>query len=135
MEIRFQSLTRTTGERRSKLLDLESQLYKKLKNIQKAIDASEIDRAPDRMDLHIELLGRDNRDDIVLQRSRVDELEGRVLNLKDPNSWIFVDKAFCLATGPVKDLTPHITMAFLGRSGLEITPKLLERLREIALGA
>ena len=49
---------RTNKEGRSKLLDPDSDLYKLIKNIQSNLENNGIHRAPDRIDLQVELLDR-----------------------------------------------------------------------------
>ena len=136
MKIEFLSSNkRISGERRSKLLDPNSQLYQLLKLIQNKIDEEKIvNRSADRMDLHIELLSqREDLNNIKLQQDRIQKILQFDLDIDDPKSWGFINKAFCLFLPVIEgyNALPHITVLYLGN--YTITPELLQFLREKVL--
>jgi len=113
LPIRFRSLERIEGlERMSKLLHPRSQLHEKLTDIKRAI-RERTPTAPDRMDLHIELV---KSPDDGLLRARTEALEGRTVHLLDEGSWDYLGRAFVLRVPPVDGVqTLHITVAYFGR--------------------
>ena len=121
---------RIEGERRIKIIDKKSHLYKILKYIQSNIDII-VKRSPDRIDLHIELLGRDdNPDDIELQNYRVNKILQFNIDLEDQKNWGFIGKAYCLFIPHIEgyNAIPHITIAYL--RDYNITDELLLLLRK-----
>ncbi len=122
---------RIIGERRSKLLLPNSELYAKLKLIQIEI-AKYYNIDCERMDLHVELLHRrEDSNNIQLQHSRCKILHGKTLRLNDPKEWGFIGKAFCLFVGQLPDYNaiPHVTVAYFG--DYVVTPELLAHVRSI----
>ena len=113
LPIRFRSLERIEGkEGKSKLLDQRSQLYRILTDIKRAI-RQKSPTAPDRMDLHIELV---KSPDDVLLRARTQALEGRTVDLLDEGAWDYFGRAFVLRVPPVEGVrSPHITVVYFGR--------------------
>ena len=110
--IRFLSIDRIEGkEGKSKLLHPESRLYQFLSALKAAI-RRQFSTAPDRMDLHIELVGA--RDDDLL-RTRTEALDGRTIDLADETSWDYLGRAFVLRVPEVDGVTaPHITVVHFG---------------------
>ena len=113
LPIRFRSLERIEGkEGKSKLLDQRSQLYRILTDIKRAI-RQKSPTAPDRMDLHIELV---KSPDDALLRARSEALEGRMIDLLDEVAWGYLGRAFVLRVPEVECVwSPHITVVYFGR--------------------
>jgi hypothetical protein len=113
--IQFQEPTkRITGkERRSKLLDPKSDLYKILSPWYQLIMSKYGDSVKGQyMDFHIEVLkpNEDNVDDFL---DRVSQLEGSPLNLNDPNTFYFFGNAFSIRTPYIENYgETHITIAY-----------------------
>lgn len=124
--ILFQSMDRIAGkERRSKLIHVDSDLYAKLQAL-KTLIQDQYAVAPDRMDLHIELTK--NPDDPQLgEKTRL--LHAQEVDLKNPDNWVYLGRAFVLMTPSVPDYgATHITLAFFGRNprpALEVMRKLV----------
>lgn len=81
--IRFRSLTRLENELKSKLLDPESNLYKKLREKRNEIIVKYNDRkvSEQRIDFHIELINKSEYDQIVSEYENKEELDSVVKNL------------------------------------------------------
>jgi hypothetical protein len=126
---------RALKEKRSKLLDPDSTLYKLLKRVRGRFDADKtLSISDDRLDLHIELLNKnEDSNDLWLQTSRINQTLLFDLDVTNSKSWGFLNKAFCLFTPQIEGFNtiPHITIAYLGNH--MITPRLLEHLRSITL--
>lgn len=131
MEVCFESLDRISGrEGKSKLLAVQSDLYRCLKAVKAEIRASGLSPCRDRMDLHIEVTT--SRDDDSTLRAKAEALQGQLVDVTNPASYGILGGAFVLWTPAVQDYgRTHVTLAFFGKPDLPDA----QTLREIAIRA
>ena len=105
-------LKRCKGEYKSKLLLETSKLYKYLHNLKKIIRENNYNHN-DRMDLHIEVLNNEN-ESIEEFLKRVNELEGKEINIADPRNYIVNNSSISLMIGRIENYKKiiKITIAF-----------------------
>jgi hypothetical protein len=111
----FEPFRRIPGkEIHSKLIDFNSELYQFLKQYRdNIIKYSGFSVSRQRMDYHIALINRHERNNIVSFLSRVNYLNNQDINLNDINNFGFIGKAFVLFTPEVHGFgKTHITIAY-----------------------
>eukprot|EP00164_Ancoracysta_twista_P001106 GFYU01001449.1.p1 GENE.GFYU01001449.1~~GFYU01001449.1.p1 ORF type:complete len:152 (-),score=12.88 GFYU01001449.1:130-585(-) len=120
------------GEKRSKLLLPGSQLYDTVKRVQDALRQHGLE-FKERMDLHVEVLTKDDECTREVVESRCVQIRGRELSLNKRESWRPEGRSFALDVGPIDGyrFRPHITVAFLNR---RLEPEFVAKLQDIALG-
>jgi hypothetical protein len=103
---------RCIGEKKSKLLLVGSELYNYISNLKKILRDNGFNH-DNRMDLHIEVLNNDTEsvDDFL---NRIKKLEGKLINIYEPNNYIIVGRAVGLKIAKLEGYNKEakITIAF-----------------------
>lgn len=103
---------RNYGERKSKLLNPDSELFHHIKNIKNALNTAGFIHS-DRMELHSEVLNNDN-ENLQTFLNRVQSLEGREIDIYNPDNYAIVGRAVVLLLGVLDGYNnpAKITIAF-----------------------
>jgi hypothetical protein len=101
---------RCNGEKKSKLLDSKSELYKFIHGIKSVFKLNGLAHS-DRMDLHTEVLNNNETLETFLERVKL--LEGRNISINDPKNYGTMGNAVVLLLGTIPNYNkPHITIAY-----------------------